>query len=256
MAVYLGIVLPFHTSWPGPAYTTRIRPSTPQTGFDPYVAGAAAAATAPLNTSKTGSTIMMGKPTLDSTETCPFGCSVSPNPDGWDPLSTSRLSSSTTSDELHASRLPSRKAVLYVSTSREKWKRRQQEQQRDHHQTSTRPFRTGSPPPPSVAAPPAHSSTTSTNTRATKNKYEVKEEQLALALAMVCCNTASLAWMCGVDLRRRRRYRQHPTNDVVLEKSDSRLDGADDGDDDIDWDRILNPLELIYEAVHSDALAR
>ncbi|KAH8090407.1 UV radiation resistance protein/autophagy-related protein 14 [Filobasidium floriforme] len=156
-------------------------------------------------------------------------------------------------------RLWKKKAVLYVSTSREKWKRRQnaihtsagvgrvdreghpdriQPEARSHHQHGhyqQQPKQPGENDRDGSADKPEK--------QPKRDKYQVKEDQMILGYAMLCYDVACLGWMNGVNLD--------------LETSRSRTEQHEAGReeaDEVDWDKVLNPLRVIREMVRSERL--
>jgi hypothetical protein len=156
-------------------------------------------------------------------------------------------------------RLWKKKAVLYVSTSREKWKRRQ-----NAIHTSAGAGRLDREGHPDRLQPEARSqhqhgqyqqqlkqpgendrdgSADKPEKQPKRDKYQVKEDQMILGYAMLCYDVACLGWMNGVNLD--------------LERSRSRMGQHEAGReeaDEVDWDKVLNPLRVIEEMVRSERL--
>ena len=246
LSLYLTIRLPFTWAWSdspaGPAA------STSKPGFEVYPAAEAGR--------------MIGKPVFTAGESLAFGRSVplrrvdrgetraehpvkrvtSDDDAVFEDDDESNHGQNVGSDEQDSPdwaddedlRLWRKKAVLYVSTSREKWKRRQSllqppvstsVQPREKTKSIDRegPAPRGSPPLGEGK------DAVKSEKQAKRDKYQVKEDQMILAYAMLCYDVDCLAWMNGVDL-------------------------ADRGGDEVDWDRVLNPLRLIWESVESETL--
>jgi hypothetical protein len=156
-------------------------------------------------------------------------------------------------------RLWKKKAVLYVSTSREKWKRRQnaihtsagvgrvdreghpdriQREARSLHQRGhyqQQPKQPGENDRDGSADKPEK--------QPKRDKYQVKEDQMILGYAMLCYDVACLGWMNGVNLD--------------LERSRSCLgqqEAGSEGAEVVDWEKVLNPLRVIGEMVKSERL--
>ena len=123
-----------------------------------------------------------------------------------------------------------KKSILYVSTSRERWKRRHMQSQAAPALPSTN-TQSDLPLPP--GDPRAHQAPNSDVKK--KDKYLLKEDAMILGYAMICYDVACLGWMNGVDLN---------------------SPGHGKGDEEVDWGRILNPLRVIWELVHSEDLGR
>jgi hypothetical protein len=123
-----------------------------------------------------------------------------------------------------------KKSIFYVSTSRERWKRRHMQSQAAPAASSTN---THSDLPPPSGDPRATQPPNSDVKK--KDKYRVKEDAMVLGYAMICYDVACLGWMNGVDLK---------------------SPGRGEGDEEVDWGRVLNPLRVIWELVHSEDLGR
>ena len=155
-------------------------------------------------------------------------------------------------------RLWKKKAVLYVSTSREKWKRRQnavhtsagagrvdreghpdriqpearsQHQHVQHQQQPKQPGendRDGSEDKPEK--------------QPKRDKYQVKEDQMILGYAMLCCDVACLGWMNGVNL------------ELQTSRPHVGRQEAENEEEEVNWEKVLNPLRVIGEMVRSERL--
>jgi hypothetical protein len=155
-------------------------------------------------------------------------------------------------------RLWKKKAVLYVSTSREKWKRRQnaihtsagvgrvdreghpdriQHEARSLHQCGHYQQQ-----PKQPGENDRDGSNDKPEKQPKRDKYQVKEDQMILGYAMLCYDIACLGWMNGVNLD--------------LERSRSRMgqQEAGSGEGEVDWEKVLNPLRVIGEMVRSERL--
>lgn len=123
-----------------------------------------------------------------------------------------------------------KKSIFYVSTSRERWKRRHMQSQAAPA-VSTNDTKLDLPPNP---GDPRTTQPPNSDARK-KDKYRLKEDAMILGYAMICYDVACLGWMNGVDLRE---------------------PGRGEGNEEVDWGKVLNPLRVIWELVHSEDLGR
>lgn len=155
-------------------------------------------------------------------------------------------------------RLWKKKAVLYVSTSREKWKRRQNavptsagagRLDREGHPDRLQPdarslYQHGQyqQQPKQPGENDRDGSADKPEKQPKRDKYQVKEDQMILGYAMLCYDVACLGWMNGVNLD--------------LERSRSHLGQREAGseEEEVNWEKVLNPLRVIGEMVRSERL--
>lgn len=134
-----------------------------------------------------------------------------------------------------------KKASLYVSTSRERWKRQQGQgvHEEKHRTGSALPVSTlAAEIDPESQKPEEKTTTTATEKKPKRDKYQIKEDTMILAYSMLCYDVACLGWMCGVDLSLNRRE-----------------SGKERGVE-VDWDRVLCPLKVLWESVRSEGFGR
>jgi hypothetical protein len=234
LTTYLNITLPFNTTWSA-ASSYQINPNQPaarRPGFSLY--------------DKLGEK-MIGRPGFGS-DSWVFWRRV-----GIVPPSTGARANEGSQigqlkeeeEEVGDLKVWKRKAQLYVSTSRERWKRRQAS---NAHNI----------PHPHGQTEPDPSTTNQTDQKGAKetvgkDKYQIKEDQLVLSYTMLIYNVCSLAWVCGVDLSK-------PWEKEGEGSEEGRNQNQDDGDDaekwKVDWDRIIDPLRVIEEIIRSPGLGR